>query len=104
MNTKDFSRQQKAAEKKLDAALERVTDQKTFVAFLLALSEDYALERKLQPEPDWMVEGPLGWVNFSIDAFLEAGAYQTIDSGYENLSANIWRRCAEIIAAGKFYE
>jgi hypothetical protein len=93
----------------LNSMLDRVHDEATFVAFIKALSEDFAEEREIEkrePSPPYG-PGALGWENGSIDAFLEAAAaWASSPVQKEALRdpVNPWQRCAEILYAGKFHE
>ena len=83
--------------KQLHELIESVVDEETFVAFLLAMSEDYSLTGS--------IDSSLGWQSNSIDTLLESAAAWATDthsSAYP--SQNPWRRCAEIMWAGKHYE
>jgi len=76
--------------------LEAVKDEPTFVEFLLALAED----RKKDPDDGWQWD--------KIEDFLETAAAWAEDSktGTKSypLPNNSWKRCADIIFAGKIYE
>lgn len=85
--------------------LEQVVDERSFVAFVEALGEDFAEERRideLQPGNPYS-HGPLGWQSKTIDEMLEAAAAWATD-GKITSAENVWRRCAEILFAGKHYE
>ena len=75
-----------------------VWDEATFVAFIAALAED------------WEDEGPGAneWENGTIAAFLGAAAAwgESTKNGTEfySVPSNPWRRAAQILLAGKFYE
>lgn len=96
--------------------LDAVVDEETFVRFLKVLSEDRAAEVEKEKQSPSSPYGPgaHGWENGSIEAFLEAAAAWAKDSrnglpglgeyaGYAT-PENSWKRCADIIYAGKFYE
>ena len=72
----------------------RVQDEKSFLAFLDALAAD----RKNEAE----------WENATIEAFLDAAAaWGQVTSERDAASKtteNPWQRCAQMLAAGKFYE
>jgi hypothetical protein len=94
----------------MDAAREKVVDERTFIEFVYALAADradeVAKERK-HPSPPFG-PGQNGWDNGTIEDFLYAAAQWAIDSDGAPLlpakSANPWRRCADILASGKVYE
>ena len=88
--------------------LEAVYDEASFLCFVDALADDFALERKIEgtsPPPPYS-HGALGWENGTVDAVFDAAQAYGIDSKGEwmHTHGNIWRRCAEILFAGKFYE
>ena len=86
---------------KVSAALERVVDEQSFVAFLEALHADW---RQDVAAP----ERPGGWEQGDIGGFLDAAVAWAVASRRAPLlpapATNPWRRCADIIAAGAFYE
>ena len=83
--------------KHLHELIETVTDEETFVAFLLAMSEDYAISGDS--------ESVLSWQSNSIDSMLESAAAWAIDTqASAHQTSNPWRRCAEILWAGNHYE
>ncbi|MBT2246063.1 hypothetical protein JQK15_21380 [Sphingobium sp. BHU LFT2] len=93
----------------LDAMLEDVHDERTFIAFVEALANDFALEQQLEAEnPSGKYgSGQLGWENGTVDAVLGAAAawgHIKMLTGHPPPEANPWQRCAHIIYAGKFYE
>ena len=85
--------------------VESVVDEKSFIAFLGALGEDFAEEHQLERKnPGNPYEtGALGWQNGSIDQMLESAVAWATDCAPVS-DTNVWRRCAEIIFAGKHYE
>ena len=92
----------------LDALLLTVNDEKSFIDFVAALASDFAEERELEaakPRGPYGA-GPLGWENGTIDEYLGAAAACGTSTllGREGDVENPWRRCAEILYAGKFYE
>jgi hypothetical protein len=94
----------------LQAKLDAVTDENSFVAFLSALADDRADELRKEKEKPSSPYGPgaNGWENGSIDAFLESAAAFATDwkknpAGLPKTD-NPWKRCARIIYAGKYYE
>ena len=90
--------------------LEAVVDEPSFVAFLEALSDDFAMSCEIEAEEPSAPYGPLalGWENGSVDAVLERAAAWATDTrdnpSLNPLGQTPWRRCAEIIFAGKYYE
>ena len=70
----------------------------------------YALAEQVEDEAGYLRFGPspLGWENGSIGGFLDAAATWGEDSrdglpGYSR-PENAWRRAAQLMLAGKFYE
>jgi len=93
----------------LQAKLNAVCDEDSFVAFVSALAADRADEvakEEVKPSSPYG-PGANGWENGSVDAFLESAAAWAEDwkkSPQYRSPANPWRRCAEILLAGKSYE
>jgi hypothetical protein len=92
------------------AALQAVVGEVTFIAFVHTLAMDRAAatadDADALPSP-W---GPSsrGWENTTIETFLESASAWASDSRH-GLAAyavpdNPWRRCADILFAGKHYE
>src|SRR5687768_5795209 len=96
----------------LDDLLESVCDEESFRRFLFALAadrEDSISKEAVQPSSPYGPDAN-GWENTSIDCFLYAAVKWGSASenglplaGYQP-SSNPWRRCAEILYAGKSYE
>jgi hypothetical protein len=96
----------------LDDLLESVSDEESFRRFLFALAadrEDSSLKEVVQSSSPYGPDAN-GWENTTIDRFLYAAVQwaQASEKGlplakYEPPS-NPWRRCAEILYAGKSYE
>lgn len=96
----------------LSRRLEQVDDEKSFLRFLESLGHNRADEiakEAVKPSSQWG-PGTNGWENGSIDSFLLAAvAWAAASSnglelaGYE-VPSNPWKRCAEILYAGKIYE
>lgn len=89
--------------------LEGVHDERTFVAFVEALANDFAREQELEAENPSGPYGPsqLGWENGTVDAVLGAAAawgHIKMLTGSPPAESNPWQRCAHILYAGKFYE
>ena len=94
----------------LKTALENVTDEESFLAFLAALSEDWEDEQREEaadPSPS-CGPGANGWENSSIGSFLEAASACGLDHLRNPTSpfrhANPWRQAAGILYSGKYYE
>ena len=93
----------------LDELLERVNDEQSFIAFIHALSSDFASQPLLDNVTPLKRDeaGVSQWENGSVDTFLEAAAAWATASTRISPSTsetNIWQRCASILLAGKFYE
>lgn len=97
-------------QQKLEAARDAVTDERSFLEFLTVLATDWQTERDLEavaPSSSY-ASGALGWENGSIGMFLDA-AYEWGTASADGLPfytppSNPWRRAADILMAGKFYE
>ena len=81
--------------KDLNEAAERATDEDAFLDFLKVL------------RADWLANGR-AWENLTFETFFEAAISWAEDSRNAPMcgppSQNPWRRCAEILRAGAFYE
>jgi hypothetical protein len=93
----------------LDELLERVTDEQSFTEFVAALGADFSRERALEATASSPYEaGASGWENGSVDTFLDAAAAWAVatsrNAQADAAVSNVWRRCAAILLAGKFYE
>ena len=93
----------------LQDLVESVKDQATFISFVNALAEDFELELVLEAagRSSLYSPGKLGWENGTIDEMLEAAAAwgsASSDAWLKSGDTNVWRRCAHILLAGKFYE
>ena len=90
----------------LGTVLERVVDEESFLAFVRALEEDWYRDEQRAADKRWGGDG--GWENGTIGAFLESAVAWAEASKNAPMmqppSANPWRRCAEILRAGAFYE
>jgi hypothetical protein len=91
-------------------ALEEVVDEQSFIDFLGVLAadrDDEVTEGRAEPSSPYG-PGKNGWENGTIEAFLWAAAAWGTSSinGMPLLpkSTNPWRRCADILYAGKIYE
>ncbi len=93
-----------------DEAVKEVVDEESFIEFLSVLAADRADEVEKEREKPSSPYGPRrnGWENGSIEAFLDAacrwGAQSVNGMPLLPKSTNPWRRCADILLAGKFYE
>lgn len=89
-----------------NALLDAVHDGASFIAFLAALSADFARERALVAEKPSSPYGPgaLGWENAHIDSMLEAAARYAASTRNRPGINTAWSRCAEILYMGKIYE
>ena len=100
-------------------ALDAVVDKQTFVGCLKVLAEDRAdeVEKEKQDPSSAYGAGRNGWENGSIEALLESaaawagglpGPNPVIVNGISipgyTKPDDPWKRCADIIYAGKFYE
>ncbi|HEX8643736.1 MAG TPA: hypothetical protein VF702_07455 [Allosphingosinicella sp.] len=83
-----------------------VRDEQTFVGFLLALADDFALEEELHERHGCPPGGPglMGWQNGSIDAFLERAASASGGDIAHGKDVNPWKKCAMILIEGKHRE
>jgi hypothetical protein len=91
----------------VEAALEAVSDEASFLRFVQALGADFADDQREAARGGGTPygPGPRGWENGSIEAFLDAAAAWAESSpGKFPIAQNSWRRCADILYAGKFYE
>ena len=93
----------------LQSKLDAVHDEDSFVAFVAALSADRADEVQKEKKKPSSPYGPgaNGWKNGSIEAFLAAASAWAEDwkqPPQYRPPANPWKRCAEILYAGKHYE
>lgn len=93
----------------LQAKLDAVCDEESFVTFVSALGADRANEvKKENDKPSSPYgHGANGWENGRIETFLEAAAAWAEDwkkSPQYRTPTNPWKRCAEILFAGKSYE
>ena len=85
--------------------LDAVCDEESFVAFVIALAadreEEAAKEKSHQPSI-------YPWQNGTIEAFLDCAAAWAEASKrglpYYEKPQNPWKRCADILYAGKIYE
>jgi len=90
-------------------ALERVTDRKSFIAFVGALIAERELAEQLERErPEYYkYGGALGWQNSAISSYLSAALAEIEDSGpphTQTSEAASWRAFAEFLYMGKIYE
>ncbi|ACG73326.1 conserved hypothetical protein [Anaeromyxobacter sp. K] len=89
----------------LDELLEQVCDEASFLRFVRALGDDFAagrVEDGRNPQLYWGSVGPRGWKHLTVDAFLHSAATSGETSARQQpAAANPWRRCAEMLHAGK---
>ena len=94
----------------LHAMANEVSDEASFVTFLAALAEDWEHERRKEAVAPSSPDGPgaNGWENATIGAFLEsAAAWAEVTANgtpFYKTPDNPWRRCAQVLLAGKSYE
>jgi hypothetical protein len=95
----------------LQSKLDAVHDEDSFVAFVSALADDRAdevsKENQSQGPSSPYGPGANGWENATIEAYLESAAAWAEDwkkSPQYRPPVNPWKRCAEILHAGKGYE
>ena len=89
---------------------DQVTDEKSFLDFISFLAADRADEvaiEKINPSAPYG-PGANGWENGTVESFLTA-AVAWAESSINGLEFykkpdNPWKRCAQILLAGKFYE
>jgi len=95
---------------KLIKALESVEDEESFISFVAVLAEDKAEENKEENSnpSSTFGKGANGWENSRIEDFLVAAAEwaeaSQADLEHYQKPDNVWRRCADILYAGKIYE
>lgn len=90
--------------------LDAVCDEESFVEFVFALATDrqdeVRKEKKCPSSP--YCAGANGWQNGTIEAFLERAGSWAEGSKYGlplyEKPQNPWKRCADILYAGKIYE
>jgi hypothetical protein len=95
----------------LHTICESVYDEASFILFLSALAEDRAdaaQQEKANPSGPYG-SAANGWENGTIESFLEsasawAEASKRGKSSNNMPPENTWRRCADILLAGKYYE
>jgi len=96
-------------ENELWEVLQSVHDEESFLQFLLALRDDReaSIEReKVNPSPPFGPEAG-GWENTTIEVFCDAAVAWARSSAHGTRYKrpdNPWRRCADILYAGKIYE
>ncbi len=92
-----------------DDLVDDVVDQDSFIAFLMALADDFARERMLDAAdpPSPYAAGQCGWEHGTVDGVFEAAASwgdATRHRWPAEGDANIWSRCARILLMGKRHE
>jgi hypothetical protein len=91
----------------VEQALHAVCDEASLLQFIQVLASDFEADRTESAEGGGTPygPGPRGWENGTVDVFLErAASWAEASRGRFPTSANPWRRCADILYAGKFYE
>jgi hypothetical protein len=94
----------------LRAMANEVSDEASFIRFLAALADDWEHERRKEAVAPSSPYGPgaNGWENGTIGAFLESAAAwaESTANGtpFYETPDNPWRRCAQVLLAGKSYE
>ena len=91
----------------LQFKLDSVHDEDGFIAFVYALATDRSDEVGKEKPSSPYGTGVNGWENRSIETFLESAAAWADDwkqSPQYRSPSNPWKRCAEILYAGKGYE
>lgn len=94
----------------LQKLLDKVTDEETFINFIASLAANYADEVEKERSNSSSPYGPgaNGWENGTINGFLEAavawGKASLNGLEFYEKPNNPWKRCAQILFAGKFYE
>ena len=92
---------------------EEVVDEETFLSFVKALVDDRQEAIRLQlDEPNSPYEADAGgWETTSIESFLESASVWAEDSAFgrnlpktQLINVSPWRRFAEFLLAGKYYE
>lgn len=94
----------------LEAILDSVNDEQSFLRFLQALAADWEDEQQKElanPSSPYGL-GTNGWENGTIGAYLDA-AVSWGDSSIDGLRfyekpSNPWKRAADILHMGKLYE
>jgi hypothetical protein len=90
--------------------VETVDDEPSFLVFLAALAADRADEVAKEAATPSSPYGPgaNGWENGTIEAFLERahawGSASAAGMEFYSVPGNPWKRAADILFAGKFYE
>lgn len=96
--------------KEIDDLIESVRDEQSFLEFVKALYIDRQIElekEKIDPSSPYS-SGADGWENGTIEDFLESAHAWALDTNFganqELEEALPWRRFAQFLYAGKFYE
>ena len=90
--------------------VDRVEDEKSFIAFVSALATDRGdeVEQEASSSSSPYDPGVNGWENGAIEAFLEAAVAwaEASINGKDTYKKreNSWQRCAEILLMGKLCE
>ncbi len=87
--------------------LDRVKDQESFLEFARALQTDKEDEDRKEKPANPYSHGWNGWVNNTIDGFLESAIAWSEDSNFGNNienTKNPWKKFALFLYGGKIYE
>jgi hypothetical protein len=103
------SHDSKDADDRLQQLLDAVHDAGSFLDFARALTEDRHTAVRLEEQQPSSRYGPDagGWENVTIEAFLSAAVSWAEDSEFGErmgIAGNAWRKSANFLYAGKFYE
>lgn len=94
----------------LEAILDSVIDERSFLRFVQALAEDWEDEQQKELASPSSPYGPgaNGWENGTIGAYLDAtvrwGDASINGLRFYEKPSNPWKRAAEILYMGKLYE
>lgn len=94
----------------LNAILDSVTDEQSFLRFVQALADDWEDSQQKELGEPSSPYGPSanGWENGTVGAYLDAagrwGEASIAGLKFYEKPSNPWRRAAEILHMGKLYE
>jgi hypothetical protein len=94
----------------LHVLADQVHDESSFLGFVAALAADWDEERGIEASSpsNHYSAGALGWENGTVGSVLDAAVRwgEASINGLQSYEkpANPWRRVAQILLAGKFYE
>lgn len=91
---------------RLEQLLQQVVDEPTFLRFVRALADDFEADREESARSPGSPYGPSprGWENLTLGAFLDAAHAWGSATEERGRGENPWRRCAQVLYAGKHYE